>query len=229
MRRRWLQGGVALVVLAIIALVFGKPLAMIAPGPLQPGHAELADDCFACHAPWRGASPARCQTCHALADIGLKTAAGVTLAGRQRNVAFHRDLIEPDCSACHSGHQGRAVVLAETRFAHSLLRAEVRGACTTCHAPPADGLHRQIKGECSQCHDSQRWHPATFDHDTLFLLDGDHDAHCETCHAGGDYSGYTCYGCHEHTQASLREEHAEEGIKDYRDCVECHRSARDED
>jgi len=218
--RRWLQAGVALFVLGVIVLIVSQPMAMISPGPLQSGHADLADDCFACHAPWRGAAAARCQTCHALADIGKQSAAGVP---------FHRDLIQADCTACHGGHQGRAVAADAPRFAHALLRADVRDACSSCHQPPADALHRQLKGQCSQCHDSRHWHPSTFDHDRLFLLDGEHDASCETCHAGGDYSRYSCYGCHEHTPENLREAHVEEGIQDYRDCVECHRSARDED
>ena len=227
--RRGLQAGLALVLLGVIALIFSQPVAMISPGPLQPGHAELADQCFACHAPWLGASAARCQSCHALADIGLKSAAGASLAVRPPKAAFHRELIEADCTACHTGHQGRAVVPDSPRFAHAVLRAEVRGACTSCHAPPVDGLHRQIKGQCSQCHDARHWHPATFNHDRLFQLDGDHDAGCETCHAGGDYSRYSCYGCHEHTPEKLRAEHVEEGIRDYQDCVDCHRSARGED
>jgi hypothetical protein len=43
-----------------------------------------------------------------------------------------------------------------------------------------------------------------------------------------DYSNYTCYGCHEHSRSKIREEHVEEGIYDYENCEECHRSG-DED
>ena len=39
---------------------------------------------------------------------------------------------------------------------------------------------------------------------------------------------YTCYGCHEHSRSKIREEHVEEGIRDYENCVEGHRSG-DED
>ena len=49
-----------------------------------------------------------------------------------------------------------------------------------------------------------------------------------TCHIDNDYSNYTCYGCHEHSRSKIREEHVEEGIYDYENCVECHRSG-DED
>jgi hypothetical protein len=42
--------------MVLVALAFAYPHLMVSPGPLVKGHAELATDCFACHAPWRGAS-----------------------------------------------------------------------------------------------------------------------------------------------------------------------------
>jgi hypothetical protein len=70
---------------------------------------------------------------------------------------------------------------------------------------------------------------ATFNHDKLFRLDSDHNARCITCHEGSDYRRYTCYGCHEHTPDNIRREHVEEGIRDYSNCVKCHRSADEDD
>jgi len=49
-----------------------------------------------------------------------------------------------------------------------------------------------------------------------------------TCHTGNDFKRYTCYGCHEHTPANVRAEHEKEGIRDFENCVECHRSADEE-
>lgn len=43
-----------------------------------------------------------------------------------------------------------------------------------------------------------------------------------------DYTSYTCYGCHEHSRSNIKEEHVEEGIYEYENCVECHLSG-DED
>ena len=63
-------------VLALVALVFVYPHLMVSPGPLVPGHRALATDCFACHAPLRGASSAKCVQCHATTDIGLRTTHG---------------------------------------------------------------------------------------------------------------------------------------------------------
>jgi formate dehydrogenase maturation protein FdhE len=59
-------------------------------------------------------------------------------------------------------------------------------------------------------------------------LDGNHNVSCATCHASGDYTRYTCYGCHEHTPNAMIAKHAEEGIQDLASCVRCHRSASGE-
>ena len=93
---------IALGLCGLIALVFARPYEMVAPGPLMPAHAQLTTNCFACHAPFTGASPERCMACHKLADIGLRTTKGVTIA-RTVKSSFHQDLIEQDCMACHSG------------------------------------------------------------------------------------------------------------------------------
>jgi len=90
----------------------------------------------------------------------------------------------------------------------------------------AQGHHAPRPQECSQCHRSEAWKPATFDHDRYVVLDRDHDASCVTCHNNNDYSRYTCYGCHEHSQANIRQGHVEEGIRDFENCVECRRDPR---
>ena len=73
---------IALNLLVLVALAFVYPHLMVSPGPLVKGHAELATDCFACHAAWRGASSRQCIACHAVADVGLKTTKGVPIALR---------------------------------------------------------------------------------------------------------------------------------------------------
>ena len=79
MKRPWLLLVVIANLAAVLALVFIYPDLMVGPGPLSKGHAELATDCFACHAPLRGASSQRCASCHAVADIGLRTTLGVAV------------------------------------------------------------------------------------------------------------------------------------------------------
>ena len=261
---------VVLNLVVLVALAFVFPHLMVSPGPLVKGHQELATDCFACHAPWRGAAAASCTECHALADVGLKTTKGVSIPSRSVKVAFHQELLEQDCMACHSDHQGPKLTKRSRKpFSHTLLKVDARdqcsachaapkdtmhrrtkaecgqchrstawkpaqfdhalltqaelGRCESCHTAPKDRLHRQVQGSCQSCHKTDAWKPATFDHDKFFVLDRDHQASCETCHTNNDYSRYTCYGCHEHSEASIRGEHLEEGIRSFANCVQCHR------
>lgn len=223
-RPRVLLGVIAANLVVLVALVFIYPDLMISPGPLSDAHATLSTDCFACHAPLRGASSGRCVACHAVADIGLRNTRGETLVSRSVRSSFHQQLIEQDCMACHSDHEGPRLARRHRKvFSHDLLKVAVRQQCSSCHVPPVNALHRNLKVECSQCHQVRGWKPATFDHARFFVLDRDHSAPCETCHRGNDYSQYTCYGCHEHSEEGVRAEHAEEGIRDFRDSVACHR------
>ena len=50
-----------------------------------------------------------------------------------------------------------------------------------------------------------------------------------TRHSRNDYRQYTCYDCHEHMPDNIRREHIEEGIRDYTNCVKCHRNANEDD
>jgi len=226
MTRRWVWIIVTLNLVALIALVFVYPHLMVSPGAVMSAHQEVATDCFACHAPLRGASAARCIACHTLPDIGLRTTKGQAVARKSIKASFHQELIEQDCIACHSDHVGpRLTQKSRKPFSHELLRTPVREQCKTCHATPDNKLHQKLTGSCKQCHSQIAWKPATFDHDKSFLLDSDHNVDCATCHVNGDYSRYTCYGCHEHTVQNVLAEHREEGIKNLDNCVECHKSA----
>lgn len=261
---------VALNLVVLLALAFIVPHLMVSPGALVKGHERLTTDCFACHAPWRGAWAERCTECHAIADVGIKTTTGQPIPTRSVKVSFHQELLEQDCMACHSDHQGPKLTKRSRKpFTHGLLKLPVKDQCSTCHAAPQDAvhrdlqlscsqchgdqawtpaqfehrllaaavldrcqschhapndrLHRQIQGSCAACHQTAAWTPATFDHDKHFVLDRDHQTACETCHRQGDFKRYTCYGCHEHSEAKVRSEHLEEGIRDFTNCVKCHR------
>ncbi|MDD5365402.1 MAG: cytochrome c3 family protein [Gallionellaceae bacterium] len=214
---------------ALALLSFIYPHLMVAPGPLIEGHKALTKDCYACHDNFFGTPSSRCIECHQVDRIGLFTSKGAAIPGQPGKAAFHAKLAQNDCLACHGDHAGVLKYRrAGGRFAHSLLDAVTRGQCASCHDKPTDSLHRQVAGECSSCHGTERWTPATFDHDKYFPLDADHNAKCATCHVGNDYRKYTCYGCHEHTPDNMRAEHAEEGIRNLDNCVRCHRSARGE-
>ena len=214
---------IVLVLLAIFA-----PQLMIGPGKTIDAHAELATDCFACHTAFLGSSTEKCIACHKVEDIGNKTTKGLLIDKENKNVAFHQQLIENDCLACHSDHKGVKAFRPISQFSHRLLETALQKQCDNCHSNPVDDLHQKINGNCGQCHTQEAWLPATFEHDNYFRFDRDHNTECVTCHINNDYSNYTCYGCHEHSRSKIRKEHMEEGIRDYENCVECHRSG-DED
>ena len=229
MSRRWVLIIVALNLVGLVALAFIYPHLMVSPGPLIKAHTELATDCFACHVPLLGSSSDKCVGCHAKADIGLRTTKGQLLVHQPAKPAFHQALSGTNCMACHSDHAApRLTQSGRKRFSHAMLGAEVQSKCESCHQKPADTLHRQISTNCLQCHSSVAWKPATFNHDKFFVLDKDHNATCETCHVKSDFTRFTCYGCHEHTQSKVEREHTKEGISNFSNCVECHRSAHGE-
>lgn len=216
-----------LIAVAILAFVY--PQLIVAPGKLIPGHQQLEGDCFACHAPLRGASAARCISCHKPAEIGRLNSKGLPIAKPISSTAFHQELKDVNCIDCHSDHAGVKRYHLQGNFNHALLKKATLDQCQSCHKSPKDALHQKITGNCISCHTPDKWTPASFDHDKYFVLDRDHNARCSTCHVNNDYSRYSCYGCHEHTQSNIRRKHIEEGIRKFDNCVECHRSADEDD
>jgi hypothetical protein len=214
--------------MAIAILVFTYPYLMVEPGKLIPGHKHLEADCFACHEPLRGATAERCTVCHKPAEIGRLTTTGKAIAKSRIAIPFHQKLINQNCVACHSDHAGVQRSQKQGHFNHNLLEQKTAEQCQDCHKLPTDSLHQQITGNCTQCHTQEKWLPATFDHTKYFGLDGDHNVRCVTCHVRNDYSRYTCYGCHEHSPSNIRSEHMEEGIRNFDNCVKCHRSAEEQ-
>ncbi len=118
MKRGWLFIVIALNLVALLVLVFVYPHLMVSPGALVKGHAELATDCFACHAPWRGAAATRCIACHALPDIGLRSTQGLPLPQRRLKTSFHQDLLEQDCVAGTQAHAAQPQAVLARAAAH---------------------------------------------------------------------------------------------------------------
>ena len=220
---------IAVNLIVITVLVFIYPQLMIAPGKLIASHKQLETDCFACHAPLSGVASERCVTCHKTADIGRLLTTGQAIAKPRTSTPFHQELNSQDCVACHSDHAGVTRLMQQGHFNHALLQKATSEQCQNCHKPPVDSLHQQISGQCSQCHTQEKWRSTTFDHTKYFSLEGDHNTRCVTCHVRNDYSRYTCYGCHEHSPASIRRKHVEEGIRNFDNCVQCHRSGNEHD
>jgi hypothetical protein len=225
---RWIMIAATGLLAIVIGLAVVYPGIMISPGPLVTAHSELAADCFACHAPFRGPSAQRCMTCHTPADIGRRTTKGVAITPASGRPPFHEMLASQNCIACHRDHLEPFFTASKmTRFDHSLLTSTVRNSCTTCHAAPDNELHRSRTSSCSQCHDQNGWKPAKFDHSKFFDLDEHHNASCTTCHGSNNYKEYTCFGCHEHQADRIRARHQRKGIQNIGNCVLCHRNAHE--
>lgn len=217
---------------AAAAAAIAFPGAALRPGALLPGHADLREDCLACHAPLQGARRERCVRCHEPASIGTARAGGGTAPSPRAEVsALHLRLGPAECAACHAEHSGRLDGGRAARFAHEVLPGDLRANCAGCHASkrPTDAIHGGSEQECSVCHGTASWKPSTFRHDGKFRFDGNHPPRCADCHAPADgFRAYSCTGCHEHSPARMAAKHREEGIEDIADCARCHRTG-DED
>jgi hypothetical protein len=262
---------IILITASAIALSALSPHLMLNPGKLSQGHIKNEKECSSCHQLLSGVSSERCMKCHKLEEIGLQQWEQDSSNKGKEAVLFHSKLIETECTACHTDHNGRDAELSLTSFNHTLLpanilatcnschatpkdslhtmvniscnnchninkwkltgpfdhgqvRASLRNNCTACHQKPADDFHQDLLENCNKCHSTEHWIPADFDHDSYFQLDRDHNVKCATCHATNNYKAYTCYGCHEHSEARIRDEHLEEGITNFTDCASCHQS-----
>ncbi len=191
---------------------------LVMPGPVIEGHAEVEDDCSACHAPFsQDTQPGLCLDCHEEIAADLEAARGFHGAG-------HR-LVDTACRACHTEHEGRdadILGLIPEAFDHALTGFELAGShsalsCSDCHAPADtyrvaepqcaschgdDDPHRGNLGEdCGSCHGATDWLATTFDHLEVagFALEGGHaGVSCSACHAGQIYEGTptACASCH---------------------------------
>lgn len=194
-------------------------------GLISSFHQRLeVQDCAACHTEHLGAVP-ETSLVKAFSHDLLKADAQQDCAACHAPPEDDRHADFGDaCADCHS-----ATAWTPARFDHQKLPPAEFAQCESCHKAPDDALHGGVTSGCGECHTAEAWKPATFDHDRFFVLDRAHTATCETCHPGGDVQIYTCYGCHEHTERNIAGEHREEGIRDFANCVECHRSGDEHD
>ncbi len=216
----------AVVITSIIAvlLIYLFPRQTINPGDLIRGHQQLEDDCMKCHTIFLGTPGEKCMVCHKPADIGRVTTAGVIIEAipGQQKAAFHHLFSADTCLSCHPDHKGRDTGKTDRQFSHDLLQGVNIKQCTACHKGPADNLHVKNRQECSQCHTTAQWRPATLDHGRYFRFDKDHLAECASCHQNNNYKEYTCYGCHEHSPAKIRQAHEKVKIYSHQNCILCH-------
>ena len=213
--------GVALAALIVWVVLQGPGL--FSPGPLNAAtraealggvasHAELADDCGACHpAPWSGETMAdRCDACHR--DISAQLQDRKGLHGGMLGATS-----TPTCTGCHTEHRGADAPLTTIdgrKFPHDLTGYSLRGhertaegaaftckdchgqdftrfdqtVCITCHTKlDADFTRQHVTDygrQCLDCHDGVDRYGSDFDHNKLaYPLTGKHaNVPCAECH-----------------------------------------------
>jgi hypothetical protein len=101
-----------------------------------------------------------------------------------------------------------------------------------CHQADYDDEHQGsgYPTDCAACHTSTVWSDGSFDHDADYfpIFSGNHQgkwSDCATCHTNpGDFSVFSCFGCHVHNQTSMDNKH--EGRTGYvyasSACLSCH-------
>ncbi len=215
---------IAITTILAVLVIYLFPKQTISPGDLSRGHQTLEGDCMKCHTMFFGTPGEKCVVCHRPAEIGILTTAGLKIDKNpgQAKAAFHPLLSKDSCLSCHPDHKGMDIGKVERQFSHDLLQGVNMKQCTACHKGPVDNLHIKNRQECSQCHTPVRWRPATFDHAQYFPFDKDHLADCVSCHQNNNYKAYNCYGCHDHQQAKVEQEHEKAGIYSYQNCILCH-------
>jgi hypothetical protein len=188
--------------------------------PLTGKHTGLA--CVQCHVNARGigdfpVTPQDCYSCH-------------------HNDEPHEGRFGVDCAACHTMDGWNPATFDHNLSSFPLTGAHVNVPCESCHingqfqgtSPDCVACHAepeahagQFGTDCAVCHSTGAWIPAAFNGQHTFPLNHGGGATCATCHPSS-FTTYTCYGCHEHTEGGIREEHLEEGIGNFQNCMECH-------
>jgi hypothetical protein len=207
-------------------------------------HAQIKD-CGACHtAPWSSQTMAdKCNACHT--DVRTQI---------QGHSGIHGGLVgamsSSTCSTCHSDHRGPNGALTanfnHNRYPFKLTGKHASVPCNQCHTQaanlqdlqntPQDCYSCHAKNDkhggtfgksCGQCHSTSTWANAKFDH-TVFPVGHGTDKQastCTTCHPSG-FNTYTCYGCHQHTTASVQSDHEGQSLATLATCIRCHPGGR---
>ena len=104
--------------------------------------------------------------------------------------------------------------------------------CNSCHnaayTASVNPNHRTVglSTDCASCHTTNPgWRPSTFNHSSVYPLQGAHAniaSNCAACHNTGNAktAPTTCYGCHAADYTSATPNHASAGFPT--NCTNCH-------
>ncbi|AFK05674.1 hypothetical protein Emtol_0159 (plasmid) [Emticicia oligotrophica DSM 17448] len=204
--------------------------------PLTGAHANIANNCTACHAGGRfKGTPTDCNSCHSNAYNGAANP-NHAVSGFSR-----------DCASCHTTNPGwRPANFNHNNF-FPLTGAHTSTTCTACHiggrfkGTPTDcnschsnayngaaNPNHTVSGfsrDCASCHTTNPgWRPANFNHNNFFPLTGAHTSTtCTACHVGGRFKGTPtdCNSCHSNAyNGAANPNHTNINLS--RDCASCH-------
>ena len=184
-------------------------------------------DCMACHAPEYEAqhggssTPTICLACHEGPSFS-GALDHVTASGGFELLGAHEAL---SCQSCHEAD-------GTPKFP-----GVADDECIACHQADYDGQHggSGFPTTCLECHTRDSFAGATFDHDALFfpISSGKHQGKwsgCETCHTDpDDFSTFTCFSCHQHSQDRMDDKHSDVNGYSYDSaaCYSCHPDGRE--
>lgn len=188
-------------------------------------HDKLTDQkCSSCHSEHKGLKPENPLSSFNHGLLSGKLLSSCSSCHNKPADNLHSQL-SSSCGKCHNTEGWKSSV----KFDHNMLQGPEKNNCASCHQKPADSIHQSFDDNCNKCHTTVKWTPSTFDHSALFTLDRDHNAKCNVCHNTDNFSTYTCYGCHEHSQSNIMDEHDEVNTENINNCVSCHRSGNKHD
>ena len=189
---------------------------------------KIASDCRDCHTDvHQGSLNPQCNRCHNARGWTVLSPVEAHRSTFFQLLGAHASL---DCYQCHRNTRNN-----DFRLNTAL--------CVDCHRETYNGVsnpdHRKagFGVVCEDCHNLLRWKPALFnDHDALFpIFSGTHAgewSQCSTCHTHtSDYATFSCFGCHEHNEASTDSKHDEVSGYVYESaaCYACHPQGNGED
>lgn len=231
---------------------------------MDPHRGEMGIDCVRCHVPRNFVDRSRmqrahhetrfplrgthraldCESCHPIVGSGALQFVNTPTECEACHRALYDATTDPDhaaagfptdCDECHA-----PTAWEQARFNHAFALAD----CVTCHQDDYDATsdprHNAagFSTDCEDCHTPTRWRDADFDHDGFPIYSGDHrgkwDA-CSTCHVSpGDFSDFSCFGCHPHDdEEETTQHHEEEDVDGYSydsgACYACHPNGEEED
>jgi hypothetical protein len=183
-----------------------------------------------------------CEECH-IEDVFVGTP-GECVACHTQDDA-HSGAFGESCGECHNTANWGEALFDHSQATFPLTGAHLglpcqschledvfvgtAGECSACHVDPSYHLGL-FSGTCDHCHSTLAWRPASFDQSHTFPINHGESgmSPCQSCHPDS-LSTYTCFVCHEHSPVGIENEHREEGISDFQDCVRCHPTGREDE